>query len=144
MVCGGGRQHRYRARAFQDFGDAGAVVTRHVTIAEPCSRSYRTILEPPGGARSRRVRLGLLFAKNNPRREYPNQTSDWIDRTLLPRRILRIFLELSSHAPQPSRAPPQAGTSTPLHSYSNAAHVISFRGDGYRLSIARGVHSQAR
>jgi hypothetical protein len=34
--------------------------------------------------------------------------------------------------------------STPLHNYSNAAHVISFRGDGYRLSIACGVHRQVR
>jgi hypothetical protein len=34
------------------------------------------------------------------------------------------------------------GASTPPHSYCDAAHVISFRGDGYRLSIARGVHRQ--
>lgn len=68
-----GRQHRYRARMFRDFGDAGPMVTRPVTIAEPCSRSYRTILEPPGerAPRSRRVRFGSLFAKNNPATRMP-------------------------------------------------------------------------
>jgi hypothetical protein len=52
--------------------------------------------------------------------------------------------QLSSEAPQPFQAPGQAGPSTPLHSYSNAAHVISFRGDGYRLRIACGAHRQVR
>jgi hypothetical protein len=68
----------------------------------------------------------------------------WIGRTFLPVRTQRVFLEFLAGQPPSRQAPGHAGASTPLQSNSNAAHVISFRGDGYRLSIACGVHHQIR
>jgi hypothetical protein len=46
-------------------------------------------------------------------------------------------------APQPSQVHRQAGASTPLHAYHNAADFVAFRDDGYRLSVTCGAHGQA-
>ena len=57
--------------------------------------------------------------------------------------FLHVFLKFDL-GQLPSRRRFMAnGASTPLHSYHNAADFVSFRDDGYRLSVTCCVHGRA-